>query len=154
MSKSVVTSSFKIESKVKQVVAGLRKETLKNAAWAGGEVIRGNAQANIARVFKTSGGDSGLSGSIDVRVSESSIDGCVVDVGPTKLHGRIKEMGGIIKPVFAKMLSWINESGERVFAKSVTVPPNPYLRPAMDEHHDEINAAVGEQIRLGIERAL
>ena len=154
MSKSVVTSSFKIDSKVKQVVAGLRQETLKSAAVAGGEVIRGNAKVNVNQTFSKSHGDAGLAGTIQVVVAESTMSGCVVDVGPTAIHGRIRELGGIIKPVFAKMLSWINDAGERVFAKQVTVVGKPYLAPAITDHHPEIKAAVGEQIRLGIERSL
>jgi phage gpG-like protein len=152
--KNAAVTSVKIESNVSKVIASLRKETLQRAAMAGGTVIQNYAKINANSVFRKSHGGAGLAGSIIVEVAESTQDGCVVNVGPTTIYGRIQELGGVIKPVFAQLLSWINEAGERVFAKSVTIPPRPYLRPAADEHKDEIKAAVAEQIRIGIERSL
>jgi len=66
------------------------------------------------------------------------------------IYGRIHELGGIILPVHAKMLSWV-DNGKRIFAKRVQIPARPYLRPAVDEHENEIGQAVGHQLRKQIE---
>jgi len=145
--------SFDISHDLDKLDSKLSQETLKRAALAGGEVIRGNAKVNINKTFSKSHGDAGLAGTIQVVVENSSPNGCEISVGPTAIHGRIRELGGTIKPINKKLLSWVDEAGERAFAKSVTVEPKPYLRPAVDEHVREIEAATGEQIRQGIERS-
>ena len=153
MSESV---KFVVQTDLSKVLPELRPETMRRAAAAGGEVIRGNAKANIERTFSNAHGDAGLAGSIIVETSMKELGStseCEVTVGPTALHGRIQELGGTIRPVSKNMLSWPTESGERAFAKEVTLPPRPYLRPAVDEHQAEIEAAIAEQVRLGIERS-
>lgn len=51
------------------------------------------------------------------------------------VYARIHEFGGIIRPVRAKMLSWVDkQTGERIFAHQVRIPARPYFRPAFDEH--------------------
>lgn len=44
----------------------------------------------------------------------------------------VHQFGATIVPVHAQYLSWINSAGERVFAKSVTIPPRPYLGFSID----------------------
>jgi len=82
-------------------------------------------------------------------LTESSATNASVDVGPTVIYGRIQELGGVIKPVHAKMLSWVDD-GVRIFAKMVHLPPRPYLRPAVDEHMKDIEQAVGYQLKTQI----
>ena len=101
-----------IKSNVGNVKQALRQGVLQKAAMAGGEVIRNNAKLNIRSTFSAkSRGGAGLAGSMVVTLVKSSDKSAEVDVGPTKIYGRIQELGGIIKPVFAKMLSWIGETG-------------------------------------------
>ena len=70
-------------------------------------------------------------------------------------YGRIQELGGSIRPVNKKLLSWIDpDTGERVVARAVTLPARPYLRPAVDEHGDEIEEAVAAQVRDAINGAI
>jgi hypothetical protein len=59
-------------------------------------------------------------------------------IGPKIIYGRIQEVGGTIVPVRAKALSWLDADGDRVFAHSVTLPPRPYMRPAVDGAREEI----------------
>ena len=75
-----------------------------------------------------------------------------VDVGPTVIYGRIHEFGGIIRPVTAKFLHFIID-GIEIFTKLVQIPARPYLRPAFDEHKDEIVDAMMHQVKKAIEQA-
>ncbi|OGO12733.1 MAG: hypothetical protein A2Y53_04880 [Chloroflexi bacterium RBG_16_47_49] len=144
-----------IKSNVSNIKQALRQGILKKAAMAGGEVIRNHAKLNIRSTFSAkSKGGAGLAGSMVVELVKSSDKSAEVDVGPTKIYGRIQELGGIIKPVFAKMLSWIGDDGKRIFAHQVRIPPRPYLRPAVDSNMDTIRQAVEEQIKRGIENSL
>ena len=144
-----------IKSNVSNIKQALRKDVLKKAALAGGEVIRNNAKLNIRSTFSAkSKGGAGLAGSMVVELVKSTDANAEVDVGPTKIYGRIQELGGIIKPVYKKMLSWIGDDGKRIFAHQVRIPPRPYLRPALDEHKDEIKDAVGYQIEQGIKNSM
>ena len=126
-------------------------EGLKKAALAGGFVIEGNAKINVEKTFSSKAtGGAGLGGSIQTVVSKATDTRAEVDVGPTVIYGRIHELGGIILPVHAKMLSWV-DNGKRIFAKRVQIPARPYLRPAVDEHEKEISQAVGHQLKKQIE---
>lgn len=52
------------------------------------------------------------------------------EVGPTVIYGRIQELGGEIFPKRAKWLHWVDGTGDH-FAKHVTLPSRPYLKPAV-----------------------
>lgn len=53
-----------------------------------------------------------------------------VKVGPTVVYARIQELGGVITPKTAAHLRF-RLGGREVYAKSVTLPPRPYFRPAL-----------------------
>jgi len=136
--------------KIKKSVTG---EQLARAAQAGGHAVEAFAKINVEHTFsgKSTGG-AGLGGSIQVVLSESTNTKASVDVGPTVVYGRIQELGGVILPVHAKMLSWVDD-GVRIFAKMVHIPARPYLRPAVDEHKQEITDAISFQINKQISEA-
>lgn len=126
---------------------------LLKAAKAGGYVIEGNAKVNVNKTFSDeSSGGAGLGGSIQTTVKKSTETRAEVNVGPTVIYGRIQELGGVILPVHAKVLSWV-DNGERVFAKMVHLPARPYLRPALDDNKDDIKKAIGVQVQKDIEKA-
>jgi phage gpG-like protein len=135
---------------IRKAVTG---EQLKKAALAGGHVIEANAKINVEKTFSSkSTGGAGLGGSIQTVIAKAGETSAWVDVGPTVIYGRIQELGGIVLPVVAKMLSWVDD-GKRIFAKKVQIPARPYLRPAVDEHKAEIEQAVGYKLRSQIEQA-
>ena len=71
----------------------------------------------------------------------SNENGAACYVGPNDAqlpYTRIHEYGGDIYPVNAKWLSWVGTDGKRHFSKHVYIPARPYIRPAFDEHEDEI----------------
>jgi phage gpG-like protein len=156
MSKSPLTvvNLTEFQGQLKRLQTAARGEAVKRAALAGGHVIEAYAKINVEKTFsgKSTGG-AGLGGSIQTEVTKSTANSAEVSVGPTVVYGRIQELGGIIKPVHAKMLSWV-EDGVRIFANLVRIPPRPYLRPAADEHENEIREAVGESLREDIRRAM
>ncbi len=146
------TRIITVENHVKDVMNALTADKLIKAAMAGGQVIEANAKINANAVFSSNATNT-LAGSIQTVVAKSEETYAEVDVGPTVVYGRIHELGGIIKPVHAKMLSWV-DNGIRIFAKLVQMPARPYLRPAVDEHKNEISDAVGYQLRANVETVI
>lgn len=140
-----------LENNVNAIKKELRQETLQRAAMAGGIVISNNAKINISRTFKKVSGSRGLS-RIVIEETKSSESEAWVAVGPTVVYGRIHEFGGIIRPVKAKMLSWVDDAGKRIFANIVHMPARPYLRPAVDNHKEEIKQGVASAIAEGISK--
>ena len=55
----------------------------------------------------------------------------------------VHQFGATIYPKNARFLSWLNSSGERVFAKSVTIPPRPYLGFSID-CQERCDAEIGD----------
>jgi len=146
MKKSKVITLANNFKAVRKQITG---DGLKKAALAGGLVIEANAKINVERVFSNKS-KGGLAGSIQVVISKTGDTVAEVDVGPTIVYGRIHELGGVILPVYAKLLSWV-DNGKRIFAKRVQIPARPYLRPAVDEHEADIRDAVGFQLKKQIE---
>ena len=64
-------------------------------------------------------------------------------------YALIMELGGVIKPVTAKALAIPLEGGGMAFAKSVTIPARPYLRPASDVEYPRLAG----RIRKAYERS-
>lgn len=82
-----------------------------------------------------------LAGSITVR-KDGKLTG---QVGPTVIYGRIQELGGTIFPRERKFLHWVDASGSH-FARHVTLPPRPYLKPGVEMVKPIIGAIVGAEI--------
>ena len=133
--------------------AHLSGDALVRAAMAGGQTVETFAKINAERKFSAKATQT-LAGSIQTTLDKADGNSAYVNVGPTVVYGRIHELGGIIKPVIAKTLHWINDAGEHVFAKLVKIPARPYLRPAVDEHMNEISEAMNITIKNEIESRL
>ena len=138
--------------KLRKLSSAARGEALKDTVEAGARVIEANAKINANQVFSNNATNA-LANSITVEVNGSG-NSVTANIGPTVIYGRIHELGGIIKPITAKMLSWISETGERVFAKVVHMPARPYLRPAVDGHEEDIRDAMAETLMRKIAEAL
>lgn len=132
--------------------AGVRTAGMKRAALAGGEVIRNYARLNVFSTFSSKQTGT-LANSISNDVESSTDKSAVVSIGPTVEYGRIQEFGGTILPVKAKMLHWVNDAGEDVFANVVHLPARPYMRPAVDQHVEDVVKAVEAQIAATVEEA-
>lgn len=134
---------------LKRMDSDVRGRVLAKAALAGGYVIEAYAKINVTKTFTARTGN--LLNSISTTLEKTTATSAKVSVGPTVIYGRIHELGGTIKPVHAKMLHWVDESGKHHQANSVTIPARPYLRPAIDENEKKILAAVGANLQIEIE---
>lgn len=141
-----------LKNNVKAVRGAISGENLKAAVEAGGRVIEGAAKVNIRNTFSSMMG--ALENSILVVINKATATEAEAEIGPTAIYGRIQELGGIITPVKAKLLSWVNDAGERIFAHMVHLPPRPYMRPAVDENLNAIEQAMSYQLKKSITGAI
>lgn len=117
-------------------------DTAMDAVRAGGHAMEAQIKINIRSQGLIDTGN--LINSIQVRDVKESGQGAECTVGSAGvIYAAIHEFGGTILPKRAKMLSWISKrTGERIFAKSVTIPARPYIRPAVDEHKQDFIGAM------------
>ena len=113
----------------------VRGQNLVTALKAGALIVENAAKQKCPKRTRT------LSRSIHVETASSQGDKVEVDIGTDVVYAAIQEFGGVITPKKAKMLHW-TEGGQSIFAHKVTIPAHPYLRPAMDENKDAIQAEI------------
>lgn len=139
-----------VSNQFKKALAAASSDQLEKMVKAGGLVVENAAKINCERVF-SSESLGNLAASIQTVVSEKKEKKVMVDIGPTVVYGRIQELGGVIRPIKAKMLHWIDQfEGRDAFAKVVHIPARPYLRPALDENQSDIKDAVEYQLRKNL----
>ncbi len=130
-------------SQVLNALGKLRKpdSATARALQAGALVVERHAKTNIEKhgLHKT----GALVNSIIVKESTPTY-ALVGSVGI--IYAAVHEFGATIYPKRAKMLSWIGEDGERIFAKRVRIPARPYLRPALDENIEEIKNVIAQVV--------
>ena len=137
---------------VRNAVTG---DMLMEAAMAGGNVIEAHAKINAGSgrpglIMRT----GNLVNAINTTEGKKTKSLAEAHIGPSNvIYARIHELGGVIKPVAAKMLSWVNDAGERIFAGAVHIPARPYLRPAIDENEPEIVTAVETEVWRNLSKA-
>lgn len=87
-----------------------------------------------------------LEGSIGIAENAHEKGGGVTGVWGSKAnkYALIQELGGTITPKAAKALKIPQPDGSLRFAKSVTLPPRPYLRPAADKHYPSLAGHIKE----------
>lgn len=149
-----ITASFEGTKELSRIFKRLKKvadsDEMMKCLEAGGLVIETHAKINVNENFSgASSGGAGLAGSI-----HTIRDGDSVLVGTGAVHARIREFGGFIRPVIASLLHWIDPKGKHHFAKEVHQEARPYLRPAVDEHTDEIEQAIKTQAKKIFEKYL
>lgn len=71
-----------------------------------------------------------LRGSIRVEGPSAQMGGYAGRVGPHVIYANIQEFGGVIVPKRVRFLHWVDAGGEH-WAKRVTIPAHPYMRPAL-----------------------
>ena len=111
---------------------------------AGANQIQSHARINIHNVFSKHQ-TGGLSNSISVEADQQK-GGAVAHVIPHKVYARIQELGGTIVPIRGKWLVWRDpDTGKICRARSVKLPPRPYLKPAALDNQDAIVSAMTAQ---------
>lgn len=135
--KITVLGDKELVAKLRQIGIDAAGPMLDVAAQAGAEVIRHQAainapvkRGNLRRSIHTT------------RVDGSGAMTVWYDVGSNLDYAAIQEFGGTIKAKKGKFLVF-EIDGQLIFARQVTIPAQPYLRPAFDEMKAEAVATVG-----------
>lgn len=143
-----ITGLEELKQKLTDISADMSKTVSTDAAVAAGETLVKFAQANVKAYFNQH--TMGLHDSLKVVITKAGS----VRAGSYGIkYARIQEFGGIIKPNRSRLLSWLGADGIRYFARMVDIPPRPYLRPAYDEHKDDIIKSMDEVVNRYLNRA-
>lgn len=137
-------------SRLKQIDRTMQTDAAEKMVIVGAETIKGAAVLNIHEIFseKQTGG---MTNSIIVE-SQRHKDGAEATAKVQKIYARIQEFGGTIRPRKAKLLHFFID-GKEIFAKKVTLPARPYLKPAIDDNKPEIIKAMADVAETYIRRA-
>lgn len=139
-----------LERKLAKLSKAAATTIAKDAVDEGAAVVQFHAQLNARNVF-SSAQRGQLRNSIRSE-SRTTQSGAEAEIGPHVIYGRIQEYGGTIRPVNAQALHWVS-SGVDHFAKQVTIPARPYLRPAVEDHIQEISQVMKDTVADGINDA-
>lgn len=131
----------------------VRGKTLNKGADAGAFVIQTHARINVRNKLNRDSVGT-LANSIQVETVKATDEVVEKAVGSPLVYAAIHERGGLIKAQNVKYLHWVTRDGQHHQAKEVFIPARPYLRPAVDEHGDEIIDAVAVTLGREIEAAL
>lgn len=135
-------------AKLNRINKDFRAEAGRSMVAAGAFIIEGKTKVNINQTF-SSKNVAGLEGSVFVEVSQSKPE---ASVEVRKIYARIQEFGGTIVPRKAKVLHWVQD-GKDIFAKSVTLPPRPYFRPAIESSEAEVIKAMSDVADVYLRKA-
>ena len=137
----VVLGDKELSQKLNAINQDITNEGLRTGLKAGGLLMTGYVKRNIVEQKLVDTGN--LLNSIGLKDVALYDGGGYVNVGTNVVYARIHEFGGVIKPVRAKMLSWIDkETGKRIFAHKAVIPARPYMRPAIESHKDDVAKTV------------
>ena len=136
-----------VANNVKRAKSALSGDQLMNIAMGGGRIIQSNARTYAPK-------DTGnLSTSINTQPQRTTRTGAYVEIGTDVIYANIQELGGWIKPKTAKILRWQGSDGKWHAAHAVYIKPQPYMRPAVDNHKGEIKSAITSMIEAKLRKA-
>lgn len=119
-------------------------DVLERALHAGAQEILNSAKDKAP--YKT----GTLRRSLHSETNEKSGARVSVLAGTDLEYAAMQEFGGTVVPTKGRFLVF-EIDGKKVFARKVTIPAHPYLRPAFDEQKGEavkvFRLAVGDQVR-------
>ena len=133
------------------------RQHLMAAANRAAHIMQARAKINVHQKLNTTGLSKGtLSRSITVLSHPSRLE---AEIGPSVVYGRIHELEGTIRPVrgaylwfrvpVAQAISYTKEGKVKagkmemsglIRVKEVTLPPRPYLQPALDDSESDIKS--------------
>lgn len=137
-----------LSSKMRGLSKAAQGQIAEDAVTEGASVVQFWAQNNAKMTFSNNQRGQ-LRNSIYPTVQKTT-EGVTAEVGPHVIYGRIQELGGTVRPIRAKMLHFVIDHQD-IFAKQVTITPHPYLRPAVEDHEEQIRSVVAASIADGIE---
>lgn len=139
------------KEKLRHLKAEARGEPLAKAAHAGAFQLIGYIKVNITEAPLVDTGN--LRASVTEDEFHSEALRVWVTLGPHTVYARIHEFGGIIRPTKALLLHWVDKAGVDHYAKAVQIPARPYIRPAIDEHGDDVGLAIAAVLGPALEAA-
>lgn len=180
MAKGIVIGEEELIRKFQQLTAEMQGEALVNTVQAGGGVVMNAARENIKKqgLIRT----RTLSRSVHQEVTERDANHAAVEVGTDLEYAAIHEFGGTIQPKSGKYLAipvgsytgsprkygdlklrktaggnlvMIDSSGivQYVLKRNVEIPARPYMRPAVDNNHDEVARSMAAAWKQQVEKA-
>jgi phage gpG-like protein len=136
--KETVAKLAKAASLKGAMIRGLKNATARVLGRAQDEVYAGQSAGHLNI------GVGYLKQNITMEVDDAQLMG-YVGVRRNVPYARIHEYGGTIKPVRAPALMF-QIDGHWVRTQSVTIPPRPYLHPALEEEQDGIRSDIREAL--------
>lgn len=129
--------------------AAAAEQMLRVAVKAGALPIENAAEQRAPKKTRT------LARSITTAIvaDRDSAEATIGPSGSATAYAAQKEFGGTITAKNAPALHWVDAHGAHHFAKSVTQPAQPYLRPAWDENVDGAVKKMQAVLKVQIERA-
>lgn len=158
-----LSGSESLSNKLQALRGVARGQTLERALTAGALIIQNAAKENAPHRSGTLRRSIHIGGHEDL--NPDGIGGQVPgpEVAPTAVsvyvgtdleYAAMQEFGGTIVPRNAARLHFTLADGTEVFARRVTIPAHPYLRPAMDENQHEVTREVAAALRDLLRAAL
>ncbi len=133
MASNDVVDTRELKIKIAELKRSVSGRAMRQSLLAGGSVVEAEAKRNVRGWGLIDEGR--LRGSI----AAEAISDHEVLIGTNVIYAAIHEFGGTITPKRAKYLRFYwKEIGQWVTTKKVTIPPRPYLRPALDENKDKV----------------
>lgn len=136
-----ITNAERLQQELGNLSTVVSTKAATDAAVAGGETLIQYAKINIIGNFTMRTWK--LYESMKVVITRA---GYVRAGSYGNRYAAIQEFGGTITPTRKHFLSWVGDDGVMRFARSVTIPSRPFLRPAYDEHKDDIIKAMSDVI--------
>lgn len=152
---SSMTFEFKDLDKFKvrlNAIGEAAAEVMGKAALAGAQLAEGYIKDNIRdqKLIDT----SNLVQKVHAKLDSAEGKIAEASVGPRGVaYARIHEYGGIIKAKNAPYLHFMTKDGAWHKVKSVHIPARPYMRPAFDEHRQDINDVMARVLEQKINEA-
>lgn len=149
MAEIVIEGNAEFIAKLQDMSDAIRSKIAWDAVHEGAAVVQFYAQLNARNVFSRRQRGT-LRNSIYPEITETE-DGAEAVISPHMIYGRIQELGGTIRPVKKKVLHFRIDDRE-IFVKQVTIPPRPYLAPAVNDHVKRIRDVMAGSIQDNLEK--
>jgi HK97 gp10 family phage protein len=154
--KMEITNADEIVKRLEQMEFGVANEHLQASAEVGAEIICEDASGRV----NTGPHAEHLKDHIVAEVTKERDGRIDVSIGPDKaeganrdrFYGRLVEFGHVLVRVVNRIKNAKGRTVKRITKQVGTVPPHPFMRPALDTKRAEANQAVADELkrRLGL----
>lgn len=150
MKYSIKVDLTELNSALKKIKSNASGDHLGKAVMAGLFTLEAEAKLNVRANFNQRTGH--LASAWETKLDSVSEQRAEGHTSPLAIYARIQELGGVIRATNAPALHFQTDDGVWHTVKAVTIPARPYLRPAADNHKDDIFKSVSSVLHDLIER--